>query len=64
MAMSKKDFELVAGVLRQGLCSDGSGEDALVHTAVFLIHEMAAELEANYPAFKKDVFLMACGVTK
>jgi hypothetical protein len=62
--MSKKDFELVAEIMSQGLCADGSGEDAFVHTAYSLIHELAWAFEERYPAFKKDVFLKACGVTK
>lgn len=62
MAMSKKDFELVADVLRMSVCSDGSGEDVFEQTGVFLIHEMAAWFEERYPNFKKDVFLKACGV--
>lgn len=64
MAMSKKDFELIAGVLHQGLCQDGTGEDLFEHTAMTLIYDMAAALEANYPNFKKDVFLKATGAMK
>lgn len=64
MAMSKKDFELIADVLSDGICSDGSGEDAFEHTGMSLIQSMAAVLERNYPNFNKDVFLKACGVMK
>lgn len=64
MAMSKKDFELVAEVMRQGVCSDGSGEDAFQQTAKTLILEMADAFTQTYPNFKEDVFLKACGVTK
>jgi hypothetical protein len=64
MSMSKKDFELIADVLSQGMAQDGSDEDMYERTAQVLIYGMAAALAANYPNFKKDVFLRACGVVR
>ena len=64
MAMSKKDFELIADVLAGGMCQDGSDEDKFERTAQVLIYDMAAALAANYPNFDKDRFLRACGVVK
>jgi hypothetical protein len=60
MAMSKKDFELIADVLSSGLV-DGC-EDAFEDTARVLICDMASALEANYPNFKKDVFFKRTGL--
>ncbi|HET7110256.1 MAG TPA: hypothetical protein VFI41_05255 [Gemmatimonadales bacterium] len=61
MAMSKKDFELVADVMREGHCQDGSGEDAYVQTALMLIHALAGAFEARYPNFDKEKFLTVAG---
>lgn len=62
MVMSKKDFELVAEVMKEGLCQDGSEEDVFIQSTRTLTLELAWAFEDRYPNFDKEKFLAAVGV--
>lgn len=61
--MTKKDYQLIAGVLKQSLADDQAimqlHQNALTATA----KAMAEALAAENPRFDRTKFLEACGVT-
>lgn len=59
--MTKKDYELIAGGIRQGLLAvkgHNIRTEAVTMTAKFL----AIELKLDNPRFNKTKFLQACGI--
>ena len=58
--MSKKDYELIARVLRSrvGYFTSRDGQDALAIVA----RDFASELQTTNPRFDRARFLQACGV--
>ena len=63
--MTKKDFELVANVLKAGrempIEIRETGKKYISHDDL-VAEKMADELEATNPLFNREKFLVACGV--
>lgn len=65
MAMSKKDFELVASAVGQFICTDGSGEDVVAERVALAIAQELSDLFLDrYPNFDPDKFLLAANAAK
>ena len=64
--MSRKDYELVAGVFRNHVVSMMTcGKDnyaAQVTELGILAEDMASALQGNNPRFNRARFLQACGI--
>lgn len=60
MAVTKRDFEAVAGVIKNLLddCDDASGEDSLLEIAGMLADYFATQNER----FKREMFMSACDI--
>lgn len=63
MAMSKKDYVLIASVFRDELIECIEFEDE-VETLKTVILKLATVLKKDNEAFKVDIFLKACGVSE
>ena len=61
MAMTKKDYELIAGVMAR-LSADftNGGEDTVSLSLV--ARELADSLADTNPRFNREMFIKACGV--
>jgi hypothetical protein len=60
--MTKKDYELIAGAIREDL----NCYKDLTHEAVavrVLARRLATQLESTNPRFNRELFLTACGVS-
>jgi hypothetical protein len=55
--MTRKDFELIAMILR--LSRDGQNDTATISE---IAHSFANNLGATNPRFNRETFLTACGV--
>jgi len=65
--MTKKDYELIAGLLNNYTNNDIGGlmlTDDQITTARAICKALANELRRNNDRFNKDKFLTACGVYK
>lgn len=58
--MTKKDFELIAGMLRVNYRKDFTNEELDLYKSI--CRYFAYQLSRNYPKFDKDRFLNACKV--
>lgn len=58
--MTKKDYELIASVLRQAKYVNKTSADTKVWERICLLH--ASALGTTNPRFDRDKFLKACGV--
>ena len=58
--MTKKDYELIAGVLRQEVKYEFNL--TCQEVIISLVHNMAKHLEKANPRFDRDRFLKACGI--
>jgi hypothetical protein len=59
--MTKKDYELIAGVIAQNQEDFVEGEDG--HSLLCILsHQFANELATTNPRFNREIFLKACGV--
>lgn len=54
--MTKKDFVLIAGVIKDSFDVPQSDSE------YYFIHRMANKLDETNPRFDKDRFLLACGI--
>jgi hypothetical protein len=60
--MTKKDYELIAGIIAQNQADFFEGEDG--HSLLkILSHQLANELATDNPRFNRSTFLKACGVS-
>lgn len=57
--MTRKDFELIAGVLRSTNPEPTNAAETYRWSAI--VHSMAKALEDTDSKFRRDVFLKACG---
>ena len=60
--MTKKDYELIAGVIAQNQADFVEGEDGHALLGI-LSHQLANELQGDNPRFNRSTFLKACGVS-
>jgi len=60
--MTKKDYELIAGVIAQNQAQFIQGEDGHALLKI-LAQQLANELESDNPRFNRLTFLKACGVS-
>jgi len=56
--MTKKDYELIAGVIHA--TAEGNAWDR--NTLLELAFNMASNLQLTNPRFNREIFLKACGV--
>lgn len=70
MSMTKNDYELIAGVLREVKhfatipTAHKKYNDGKYDTYYMVLNKLSGELAQNNPDFKRDRFLKECGVTK
>lgn len=62
--MTKKDYELIASVLKQAIlfCDDTSNQDDDILLLETLSKRFADTLASKNPRFNREKFLKACGV--
>lgn len=62
--MTKKDYELIAGVIQGGLNYEQTFNDNEkgVKAVQSIAHTFAIVLASTNPRFNEDIFLKACGV--
>jgi hypothetical protein len=58
--MTRKDYELIAGVLDN--CSPDTRHEQAIRQHRTTVHEMAVSLAADNPRFDRAKFLKACGL--
>lgn len=59
--MTRKDFELIAGILNQNGAGFSEGDEGYTLTRI-LAAQFANALEQENPRFNRERFLAACGV--
>ena len=67
MSMSKKDYEMIADLLRSELeqieqCQEGSYKDGQKFEATLIANRLSYALKAANPRFDRARFLKACGI--
>lgn len=61
--MTKKDYELIAGVLDRSAQSHALNPFTGKSLFVELVEDFAEVLENENPRFNREIFLKACGVS-
>ena len=59
--MTKKDYILIASVIRETVATRGVHQDTTEYV-IYLAHHMAAKLRIDNSQFNCDKFLQECGV--
>lgn len=60
--MNRKEYELIAGVLKYTVPDLAHHESAVYKQWEWIMHSLAETLEKNYDNFNRDKFLKACGI--